>query len=94
MIGKLKFNFKATGRFKDQSLTHGLSQFAVLALRSLQFLGDIDGNAGTLAAVNFGLFHPGKQRVRRAADFGGNRLAGLPQVSIGIQKCLHIGVQN
>ncbi len=56
----------------------GLPELAVLALQRLQLLGNICGNAGALAAVDFGLLDPVKQRVCRAADLGRNRLACRP----------------
>lgn len=56
----------------------GLSKLAVLALQRLSPLGDIGGNASSLALVDFGPPDSIKQCVRRATNLGGNRPASCP----------------
>jgi len=55
-----------------------LPEFSVLALKRLQLLSDIRGNTSPLATVDLGLLDPVQQRVCRAADLCGNRLARRP----------------
>src|SRR5690606_1683458 len=51
----------------------GLSKLAVLALQGLEFRRHIRGNSGANATVALRLLHPLMQRLRRAADLGGDR---------------------
>lgn len=49
-----------------------------LTFQHLQLLGNVGGNPSPLAAVDFGLLHPVKQRMRRAADLGRYRCHRCP----------------
>src|ERR1700686_1131779 len=51
----------------------GLPKLAVLAFQSLQLCRHIRGNTGAHTTVALGLLHPLMQRLRRAADLGGDR---------------------
>ena len=51
----------------------GLPKLAVLAFESLQLCRHIRGNTGAHTTVALGLLHPLMQRLRGAADLGGDR---------------------
>jgi hypothetical protein len=51
----------------------GLPKLAGLAFQSLQLCRHIRGNTGAHTTVALGLLHPLMQRLRRAADLGGDR---------------------
>src|ERR1700733_535052 len=51
----------------------GLPKLAVLAFQSLQLCRHIRGNTRAHTTVALGLLHPLMQRLRRAADLGGDR---------------------
>src|SRR5580698_7810896 len=51
----------------------GLPKLAVLAFQSLQLCRHIRGNTSAHTTVPLGLLHPLMQRLRRAADLGGDR---------------------
>lgn len=50
----------------------GLSKLLALPLKSLHLLGHIARQACSFAAVDFGLLDPFIERLRRAADLGGD----------------------